>query len=128
MNKDEMTKRILKVMDNEYLTIFGHPTARLIGKRDPVDFDFDNIFEKSKKNGILLEINSNPERLDLKDIHIKMAKDYGNKFVIDTDSHSIENMHFMELGIGQARRGWLESKDVVNTYSLIEFKKSLGLK
>lgn len=125
LSKEEMTERILKVMDNEYLTILGHPTGRLIGKREPYDFDVDKVFSKAKERNIVLEINSFPERLDLKDNLIKLAREYKVKFVINTDSHSIEHLHFIKLGIGQARRGWLEANDIINTYDIKKLKKFL---
>jgi DNA polymerase (family 10) len=120
-----MTKRILNAMDNEYFKIFGHPTCRLIGKREPIDFDYEKVFQKAKDNKIFLEINSQPNRLDLNGLMIKSAKEYGNKFVINTDSHSIDQLNSIYLGIGQARRGWLEKNEVINTYPLKKFEKEI---
>jgi DNA polymerase (family X) len=125
LSKADMTKRILNAMDNEYLTFLAHPTGRLITRREPYEFDIDSVFEKAKNNNIWIEINAHPDRLDLRDSLIRSAKEFGVKFVINTDAHSIADLHFMELGIGQSRRGWLESKDVVNTRTLKEFEKLL---
>ncbi len=126
-NKEETTKRLLKAMDNEYLTILGHPTGRLIGKRDAYEFDAEKIFEKARERNIIMEINSFPERLDLKDSLIKYAREFKVKFAINTDSHSTEHLHFIKLGVGQARRGWLESNDVINTYDLKKLGGFLGI-
>ncbi|MEK6974261.1 MAG: DNA polymerase/3'-5' exonuclease PolX [Nanoarchaeota archaeon] len=127
MGNKEMTNRILKALDNNYINILGHPTGRLINRREPFEFDADKVFEKAKERNVILEINAHPERLDLKDTMIKMAKKYKVKFVINTDSHSTADFSFMRLGIGQARRGWLESKNVINSYRLRNLKKALSI-
>ena len=125
ISKDDMTKRILNAMDNEYLTFLAHPTGRLITRREPYEFDVERVFEKAKNNNIWIEINSHPERLDIRDSLIKKAKELGVKFVINTDTHSVNGLKYMQLGIGQARRGWLESKDIINSKNLKEFEKLL---
>jgi DNA polymerase (family 10) len=111
----DMTRRILKALENRYTTIFGHPTGRLINAREPYEADLDRIFAKAAERGTWLEINSFPQRLDLKDSHIKTARERGCRFVIDTDSHSKDHLRYTEYGIGQARRGWCEAKDIINT-------------
>ena len=120
---EEMTNRILKAMDNENLDILAHPTGRLINAREPYEVDLQKVFKKAAEKNIYLEIDALPQRLDLKDIHIKAAKEFGVKFVIDTDTHSLETLKYMDLGIATARRGWCEKKDIVNTCSGKELGK-----
>jgi len=118
MEKSKMTERIIRAMENPNVDIISHPTGRLIQRRDEYQIDFDKILRVAKETGTILEINSFPERLDLKDTNIKKAKEMGVKMVINTDSHHIDHMRFMELGIAQARRGWAEKSDIINTQSL----------
>jgi len=126
MDKETMTKRIIKGMDNEQADFVAHPTGRLIGKREPYEVDLDQIIETAKETDTRLEINSFPDRLDLDDTHVKLAKEHGVQFVLGTDSHSINHLDFMRFGIATARRGWLEKKDILNTYSLKDIEKILG--
>jgi len=121
----EMTKRILKALDNPYVNILAHPSGRIINRRDPYDFDFEKIAAKAKEKGIALEIDAYPTRLDLKDLHARIAVGKGCKLSISTDAHSTEHFRFMNLGIAQARRGWVEEKDVINTWSLAKLEKFL---
>ena len=123
MDIKQVTDRYLKAMENEYVTFIAHPTCRLIGRREPFDIDFEKMFEKAKENNTYLEINSFPDRLDLNDLNIKIAKEKGLKFVVGTDSHHISHLAFMQYGISTARRGWLEKNDILNTYSLNELEK-----
>ncbi|MDP2642948.1 MAG: DNA polymerase/3'-5' exonuclease PolX [Candidatus Peregrinibacteria bacterium] len=118
---DAQTERLLTAIENPYAKILGHPTGRLINKRAPMEFDIEKVIEACVQNNVAIEINSNPSRLDLPDIFIKIAKDKGAKFVIDTDSHSVEQPDFMEYGVFNARRGWLTKDDVLNTKSLGKF-------
>lgn len=121
--RDKQTERILRAMDNPYFNIFAHPTCRLINKREPIDIDMERIMNKAKENNCILEINAQPSRLDLNDIHCKIAKDMGIKFAISTDSHNTNGYNNMSYGIGQARRGWIEANDVINTKSVKELKQ-----
>lgn len=123
LTREEQTERILRAMDNPYFNIFAHPTGRLINEREPYDVDMERIMQKAKENNCILEINANPARLDLNDIYSKMAKDKGIKLAISTDSHSISGYANMRYGIGQARRGWIEADDVINTRNINELKK-----
>jgi DNA polymerase (family 10) len=118
MEKKEMTERIIKAMQNKNVDIIGHPTGRLIGQRDEYQMDFDKILEVAKKTGTILEINSHPIRLDLNGFYIRRAKEAGIKMIINTDSHRKEQLKLMEYGIAQARRGWAEKSDIINTNSL----------
>ncbi|ADE36598.1 DNA polymerase/3'-5' exonuclease PolX [Methanohalophilus mahii] len=121
--KKKMTERIITALQNEFLHVLGHPTSRKIGIREAYEVDLDKIFETAAENGKLLEINSQPERLDLNDNLILQAKEYDLKFCISSDSHSSAQLDFMKYGVGQARRGWLTKDDVANTYSLKELKR-----
>lgn len=120
MPKDEMTKRILTALANPYVDILAHPTGRLLNERESYDADWEEIFKFCAKNNKLLEIDSYPNRLDLRDDLAKKAKELGCKFIIDTDAHQIAQMKVMPFGVAVARRGWIEAKDVVNTW---DYKK-----
>lgn len=128
LSKDKQTQRVLRALDNEYCNIFAHPTCRLINEREPYDIDMEKIMRKAKENDRILELNSQPSRLDLNDVYCKMAKDMGIKIVISTDSHNTAGFDNICYGIYQARRGWLEADNVVNTRDLDEFKKLLKIK
>ncbi len=125
LSKSEQTKRVIKAMKNPYFNVLAHPTGRVIGHRDAYEIDMDEIIKAAKGEGVVLEINAQPERLDLNDVLAKTAKENGNLFVISTDSHDVESLNFMEYGINQARRGWVEKEDVINTLSLRELKSVL---
>ncbi|HLG24917.1 MAG TPA: DNA polymerase/3'-5' exonuclease PolX, partial [Candidatus Nanoarchaeia archaeon] len=116
--KEIITKRLTKAMENKNVDIIAHPTGRLIGKREEYQIDFEKVFEAAKKTGTLMEINSQPDRLDLKDVYVKSAVEKGVKLVISTDAHTSEQLKLIRLGIGTARRGWARKSDVVNTKSL----------
>ncbi len=118
MTKAQMTERIIKAMKNPYIKVIAHPTGRILKRRDEYQIDIDKILRMAKETKTILEINSFPQRLDLNDINIKRAIEMGVKLVINTDSHHKDQLRFMEYGIFQARRGWAEKKDIINTYSL----------
>ncbi len=118
MNMTTMTNRVLKALSQPKVKIFGHPTGRLLGKRDGVDLDWDKIFSYVIEHNQALEINAGPPRLDLPDILVKEGKEHGATFIVNTDAHAIEHMDWMQHGVSVARRGWLKKKDVVNTWSL----------
>jgi len=123
MPRKEMTERIIKAMKNKNIDIISHPTGRIIQRRDEYQVDLEKMLKAAKETGTILEINSWPERLDLKDIYIKMAKKIGVKMIINTDAHERTQMQNMEFGIAQARRGWAEKIDIVNTLSAEELLK-----
>ncbi|MBI5332374.1 MAG: DNA polymerase/3'-5' exonuclease PolX [Candidatus Aenigmarchaeota archaeon] len=125
--KQEMTKRIITAMENEHVDILFHPTCRLIGKRPAIQLDIEKIIDIAKSTGTILEINSMPDRLDLKDEHIRMAVKAGVRLVIDTDAHSGYHFPFLELGIAQARRGWAEKKDIINAWPLKTMMKMIKI-
>ncbi|MCF8052086.1 MAG: DNA polymerase/3'-5' exonuclease PolX [Desulfobacterales bacterium] len=125
LSRKKQTKRVLKAMENPYFNILGHPTGRIIGQREPYEIDLEEIMKQARENGCFLELNAEPDRLDLTDTHCKMAKEIGVKLAISTDAHSTASLEFMRFGIGQARRGWLEADDVLNTRSLGDLMKLL---
>lgn len=125
MPKQEMTKRVLKTIENPNVDILLHPTTRQIQKREPIQLDMERIISAAKENGTILDIDSYPDRLDLKDEHIRKAVEIGAKLGISSDAHATVHMHYLELGIAQARRGWATAKQVVNTRKLQEFHKML---
>ena len=121
----EMTGRIIKAMRNRHADILFHPTGRVIQKREPYDVDMDAIIRTARETGTILEIDAYPERLDLKDEYIRRAVQAGVKLVIDSDAHGISHIRFLEFGVAQARRGWAEKKDIINTRPLKEFLRCL---
>ncbi|MDP1538744.1 MAG: PHP domain-containing protein [bacterium] len=118
MEKEKMTERIIRAMKNPNVDIIAHPTGRILKRRDEYQVDFDKILRVAKETGTILEINSFPERLDLNDQNIRRAKEAGVKMIINTDSHHKDQLRFMEFGIAQARRGWAEKGDIINTQPL----------
>ena len=125
LSMEKQTERILRAMDNPWFNILAHPTGRLINERRPYEVDMERIMEKAKDRGCFLELNAHPERLDLTDLHCKMAKEMGVNVAISTDAHGISDLGLMRFGIYQARRGWLEAQDVINTLSLKELRNLL---
>jgi len=116
----KQTQRILAALDNPVVAILAHPLGRLIEEREPYDVDMQKIIRKAKSKKIALELNAHPERLDLLDIYCQMAKQEGALISINSDAHSTYEFSMLRFGVGQARRGWLEKKDVLNTRSLTE--------
>lgn len=125
LSLEKQTERIVRAMDNPYFTILGHPHGRLINKRPGYQVNFEVIFAAAKQRGRFLEINAQPYRLDLNDELIKLARKMGIKMAISTDAHSVEQFNFMQYGVDQARRGWLEADDVINTRNLKNLLKLL---
>jgi DNA polymerase (family 10) len=113
---EEMTERLLKGLQNPYVRILGHPTGRQLLKRDPFSFDIEEVFTAAQELGVILELNGNPERLDLCDRHVKWVRDRGMKVIISTDAHHPDQFAFMRYGVMTARRGWMEKEGVLNTY------------
>jgi len=112
-------------MENPYFNVLAHPTGRLINERAPYEVGLEEVMKKAVEAGCFLEINAHPERLDLSDRYCRMAKEKGLKLVISTDAHRTSDLAFMRFGVDQARRGWLEPDDVVNTRSPKELRKLL---
>jgi DNA polymerase (family 10) len=128
LDRSAMTDRILAAIENPYTQIIAHPTGRLLLRRDPFDYDMEKVLDACAKHGVAMECNSYPDRLDLKDVYLRMCKDRGVKVVISTDSHSTTNLNFIGYGVTMARRGWLEKKDVINTYPVKDFLSALRKK
>jgi len=123
LSAEKQTERIIRAMDNRYFNILAHPTGRLMGEREAYAVDMQKLMEAALDRGCYFEINAQPERMDLNDLHCRMAKDMGLKLAISTDAHTTANLDFMRFGIDQARRGWLEADDVLNTRSWKELSK-----
>lgn len=125
LSSEKQTRRILKAMENPYFNIWGHPTDREIHKREPIELNMDKIMSEASDRNVFMEINSSPRRLDLNDIHAKMAKERGIKISISTDSHTRDNLKNIRYGVYQARRGWLEADDIINTKSADDIIKMM---
>ena len=117
------TERVLEAMDNPSVDCIGHLTGRRIGKRGPRDIDVAAVIAKAVETGVFLEINGQPDRLDLPDVHVRAAKEAGLKLVVTSDAHRIRAQNYVELAIGQARRGWLTKSDVANTRTWAQLEK-----
>lgn len=124
--RQQITDRILGALENPHVSMIAHPTGRLINKRDAYDVDLDAVFQAAKENRKLLELNANPMRLDLNDVHLLKAKSMGIPIVINTDAHSTRGLKNMRFGIKQARRGYLTKKEVANTRTWLEMKALIG--
>lgn len=122
LSADRQTERVIRAMDNRHFNILAHPTGRMLGQREAYELDVERVMEAALQRGCYLEINAQPDRLDLNDTYCKLAKDMGLKLALSTDSHSANSLDYVSYGIDQARRGWLEPDDVVNT------RNSRGLK
>jgi DNA polymerase (family 10) len=125
LSEKKQTERIVRAMDNPHFKILGHPTGRLLNQRPPYALDLSQLLQAAKERGCVVELNAQPERLDFNDIYCRMAKEVGVKVAISTDAHSIYHFDFMRFGVGQARRGWLEADDVINTRNLRDLRKLL---
>jgi DNA polymerase (family 10) len=125
LSPEKQTERIIRAMDNPHFHIFGHPTGRRIGEREPYQVDMERVMEAAVERGCFLEINAHPSRLDLNDVYAKMAKEMGLKVAISTDAHRTVELGYIRYGVDQARRGWLEPDDVVNTRPWDEVKALL---
>ncbi len=123
--KEKMTARIMKAMDNKYVNLIGHPTGRLIGIREGYDVDMDKIIKHAKSTNTALEINAHPKRLDLNDVHIHQAVETGVMLAVSTDSHAVGQFENMSYGVSEARRGWCEAKNLLNSLTLSELKKKI---
>jgi DNA polymerase (family 10) len=123
--RDKQTGRLLRALDNPHLAVLAHPTGRLIGERQGYDFDIERVLRAARACGCAVEINGQPDRLDLDEWHAKLAKEIGVKLVLSTDAHSPDELGFMRYAVDQARRGWLEARDILNTRELDELRTAL---
>ncbi|HEY6944180.1 MAG TPA: DNA polymerase/3'-5' exonuclease PolX [Candidatus Acidoferrum sp.] len=130
MNLDRaaMTDRLLAAIENPFTQIIAHPTGRLLLRRDAFDYDMEKVLDACEKHGVAMECNSYPDRLDLKDVYLRMCKERGVKVAISTDAHTTTNLSFIRYGVTMARRGWLEKKNVINTLPCDEFLAALRSK
>lgn len=128
-SREQLTRRMIKAIENPYINIIGHPTGRILGQRPPYDIDIEAVFKAAADTGTFLELNAYPNRLDLKDEHLREARyRYGCRFAIDTDAHVAGHMTYMLYGVATAQRGWLTKEDVLNTYEVSEIKRMLRQK
>jgi DNA polymerase (family 10) len=125
LSQTQQTERILRALDHPHFSILAHPTGRLINERDPYDVDMTQIIRKAKARGCILELNARPKRLDLLDMYCQIAKSEGVLISINSDAHGIQDFYTLGFGVGQARRGWLEKDDVLNTRSLKAVRRLL---
>ena len=128
LERAEMTERMLAAIENPYTQVIGHPTGRLLLKREGLNYDMDKVLDACAKHGVAMECNSYPDRLDLKEVYLRMCKERGVKVAISTDSHSTGNLSYIRYGVTMARRGWLEKGDVINTLPVEEFLGALRTK
>jgi DNA polymerase (family 10) len=126
LSRAKQTQRILRAMQHPYFTLLAHPSGRLIQRRAPYDADMLRIIREAKMRGCFLELNAHPERLDLLDTQCQMAKEEGVLISINSDAHSVYDFANLRFGVGQARRGWLEKGDVLNTRPLKELHRLIG--
>jgi DNA polymerase (family 10) len=125
LEREAMTERMLAAIENPYAQIMGHPTGRVLLRREPLDYDMEKVLAACGKHGVAMECNSYPDRLDLKDVYLRMCKERGVKVVISTDAHNAGNLSLIRYGVRMARRGWLEKRDVINTLGVGEFLGAL---
>ncbi|MFE1248624.1 DNA polymerase/3'-5' exonuclease PolX [Streptomyces sp. NPDC058735] len=125
LSREAMTRRLVRACENPYVDVIGHPTTRLLGKRPGIDADLDEVFAAAARTGTALEVNAQPDRLDLGDEDILRAKGHGAKFAVDTDAHSIPQLAYLRYGVGTAQRGWLTPDDVINTWPLGRLRRFL---
>lgn len=125
LERAEITERMLAAIENPYVQIIGHPTGRILLRRDAMAYDMERILDAARRRGVTVECNAAPDRLDLKDAYLRMAKDRGVRVAISTDAHSIKNLELMRYGVQMARRGWIEKKDVLNALPLEQMLAAL---
>ena len=126
MDRATMTDRVIRAMQHPSVDIVGHPTGRLLGRREPFELDVDAVLQAASELDVAVEINANPNRLDLNDVHARRAKELGVKVVISTDAHSVQRLDHISYGVDQARRGWLDREDVLNTMTVDQLRDWMG--
>lgn len=124
--RTRQTERVLRALDNPYVTVLAHPSGRLIDEREPSQLDMQAVIRRARARGVALEINAHPDRLDLDDVHARLAREEGALVAVDSDAHSTYDFANLGFGVGQARRGWLGAADVLNTRSLAELRRHLA--
>jgi len=126
-DREVMTERIISAIENPFVKIISHPSSRLLNERDPIELDWERVFSAARDNNVILEINSQPTRLDLPDDLVRLAIEWGVDLIINTDSHSASELNLMKYGVNTARRGWAEKNNIVNTLSYEEFVRKIKL-
>ncbi len=126
MDRATMTDRVIRAMQHPSVDIVGHPTGRLLGRREPFELDVEAVLQAASELDVAVEINANPNRLDLNDVHARRAKELGVKVVISTDAHSVQRLDHISYGVDQARRGWLDREDVLNTMTVDQLRDWMG--
>jgi DNA polymerase (family 10) len=125
LSRTDQTARLLRAIDNPLVTILAHPSGRLLGEREAYDVDMEQVLREAAARGVFIELNAQPNRLDLLDSHCRMARDLGVLISIDSDAHSVAELDYVRFGVGQARRGWLRPNDVLNTRPLAQLRRLL---
>ncbi|CUW27408.1 DNA polymerase/3'-5' exonuclease PolX [Streptomyces reticuli] len=125
LGRTAMTRRLVRACEHPYVNVIGHPTTRLIGKRAGVDADWDEVFAACARTGTALEVNAQPDRLDLGDEDILRAREHGVRFAVNSDAHSVPHLAQLRYGVGTAQRGWLTGEDVINTWPLTRLRRFL---
>ena len=128
MERTEMTERVIRAMEHPLVDVVAHPTGRILNRREPFAVDMDEILRAAAGLDVAMELNANPRRLDLSDVHLMRARELGVKIIVSTDAHSVQHLDFMRYGVDQGRRGWLDRMDVLNTQPLEEIDRWLGRK
>jgi DNA polymerase (family 10) len=128
LDRKKMTERVLRALAHPAVDILAHPTGRQLGRREPFQLDVEAVLEAAAEHSVAVELNANPRRLDLSDVHVHRAKELGVPVVISTDAHSPRELDHMRYGVEQARRGWLEAADVLNTRPWKDLKRWLARK
>jgi len=126
MDRVSMTDRVITAIQHPQVDILAHPTGRLLGRREPFQLEMEEVLQAARDLDVAVEINANPSRLDLNDVHAHRAKELGVKVCINTDAHSVQRLDHMSYGVDQARRAWLNREDVLNTMTLAQFLMWLG--
>ena len=128
MSEEDMTRRVVKALQNPYVKILAHPTGRILGKRTGYAIDINKVIDTAVAYNKILEINASPDRLDLRDTHLQIAKTKGAKIAINTDAHNLEKMKDMVFGVQTARRGWQTIDDIINCWSYEKLEDQLKIK
>ena len=123
--RTQMTRRLVRACENPRVNVIGHPTTRILGRREAVQADWDEVFRAAARTGTALEVNASPHRLDLRDEDILAARRLGVKFAINSDAHATTHLDHMRYGVGTAQRGWLTAADIINTWPLRQLRAFL---
>jgi DNA polymerase (family 10) len=126
LERTEMTERVIRALEHPQVDVVAHPTGRILNRREPFALDMEEVLKAAADLDVAMELNANPRRLDLNDVHLMRARELGVKIIISTDAHSVNHLDFMRYGVDQGRRGWLETMDVLNAQPIEEIDRWLG--